>query len=459
MIHRSPALRLALVAPLAFACGLAAAPASPAQPPALAYPDLSPGDNARIAWWTDARYGMFIHWGVASILGVDLSWGRKGSKPLDIHGDQAGYVEDPVYDHLYQSWHPDKFDAREWVDVARKAGMKYMVLTAKHHDGFCLWDTKLTDYKITNTPLKRDVVREFTDACREAGMRIGLYYSQRDWHHPDYGIGDNRKYIDYMNGQLTELLTRYGDIDIIWFDSYGKGDLKDFWRIDETWQLVKKIAPQAVINNRLAILAAYNQQGKPYWGDFDTPEQRLGGMQTHRPWESCMTLVGHQWGYKPGGEMYSLEQVIRSVVTCATGDGNLLLNTGPMPTGVIEPRQAERLREAGEWIARHARAIYGTRGGPYQNSRWGGSTRRDKNVFIHVFDWRGEDTLRLLPLPQTVLSARLLDGTPVSFKQTPAGLDITLEKACHDPINTVIELTLDAPSTGLIQGDPLRHAQ
>lgn len=169
-----------------------------------------------------------------------------------------------------------------------------------------------------------------------------------------------------------------------------------------------------------------------------------------------MTLVGHQWGYKPGGEMYSLAQVIRSVVTCATGDGNLLLNVGPTPTGVIEQRQADLLRDAGSWLSRHARSIYGTRGGPYQNSRWGGSTRRDNHVFIHVFDWRGEDTLRLLPLPQTVLSARLLDGTPVTFKQSPEGLDLTVGKSLHDPINTVIELTLDAPSTGLIKGTPLR---
>lgn len=464
MIHRPSSLRLALAfaAPLAFACGLAAAPAAAPAPapapsaPALAYPDLSPEDNARIAWWLDARYGMFIHWGVASLKGVELSWARGGSKPLDISKHPAGYVEDPVYDHLYKQFNPVDFNPREWVRIAQAAGMKYMVLTTKHHDGFCLWPSDLTDYDIMNTPFKRDVVKEFVDACREAGMRVGFYYSQRDWHHPAYGIGDNKIYRDYMNGQLTELLTRYGKIDVVWFDSYGTGDLKTFWGIEETWDLVKRLQPEAVINNRLAILGAYNAQGKPYWGDFDTPEQRLGGMQTHRPWESCMTLVGHQWGYKPGGEMYSLEQVIRSVVTCATGDGNLLLNVGPTPAGVIEQRQADLLREAGAWIARHERAIYGTRGGPYQNARWGGSTRRDRNVFIHVFDWRGEETLRLLPLPQTVLSARLLDGTPVAFQQSPAGLDLSVEKSRHDPFSTVIELTLDAPSTGLIQGPSLR---
>ena len=144
------------------------------------------------------------------MLGVEISWDRKAPKPLDIRHDPAGAGTDPEYDSIYKSWNPEKFDAREWVRIARAAGMRYMVLTAKHHDGFCLWDTKFTDYKITNSPFKRDVVREFVNACREADMKIGIYYSQRDWHHPDYGIGDNRKYNDYMNGQLTELLTHYG---------------------------------------------------------------------------------------------------------------------------------------------------------------------------------------------------------------------------------------------------------
>lgn len=422
----------------------------------LLYPNLSAEDNARLAWWVDARYGMFLHWGVASIKGVELSWRRGGSKPLDIGGNPAGYVEDPVYDNLYKTWNPDKFDARQWVRIAKAAGMQYMVLTVKHHDGFCLWDTKFTEYKITSTPFKRDVFREFTDACHEAGMRVGVYYSQRDWHNPDYGIGDNRKYVDYMNGQLGELLTNYGPIDIIWFDSYGKGDLKEFWRVDETWQLLKKLAPKAVINNRLTILGKYNIPGNPYIGDFDTPEQTIGKMQNNRAWESCMCFVGNQWGYKPGGEMYSLASLLRGLVSCATGDGNLLLNIGPMPTGEIEPRQAERLKEGGDWLAKYGRTIYGTRGGPWQNSLWGGSTRKGNSVFLHVFNWKDSNTLRLLPLPQKVMEANVLTGGTVKVVQSEKGLDITVPPENHDPIDTIVELKLDAPATALIRGEPLR---
>ncbi len=420
------------------------------------YASLSPDDQVRMAWWIDARYGMFLHFGVASIPGVELSWARKGSKPLDVTKDPAGYVEDPVYDNLYKQFNPSEFDAKKWVEIAKAAGMKYMVLTAKHHDGFCLWDTKGTDYKITNTPFKRDIVKEFTDACHAAGMKVGLYYSPRDWHHPDYGIGDNKKYIDYMNGQLTELLSNYGKIDVIWFDSYGKGDLKDFWKIDSTWQLIKKLAPQIIVNNRLAILGRYNQQPKAYIGDMDTPEQQIGKMQTTRPWESCMCFVGHQWGYKPNGEMYTLDKLIRAIVSCATGDGNLLMNVGPMPTGQIEPRQAERLKEAGDWLGKYGKTIYGTRGGPYENALWGGATRKGNSVYIHVFNWKGTDTLRLLPLPQKVVASSVLTGGTVTVKQTASGLDLTVPAGNHDPIDTIIELTLDAPSVEMVSGPSLR---
>jgi len=445
---------LSAVDPVPAAPEAAAAPIAPTAP--LAYPSISAEDNARIAWWLDARYGMFLHWGVASLKGIDLSWPRKGSKPLDIRHDPAGYVEDPVYDNLYKQFNPTEFDAKAWVRVAQAAGMKYMVLTAKHHDGFCLWDSKLTDYTIMKAPFKRDVVKEYTDACHAAGMKVGLYYSPRDWHHPDYGIGDNAAYRAYMNDQLTELLTNYGTIDVIWFDSYGKGDLKTFWGIDETWKLIKRLQPQAVVNNRLAILGAYNGQGKPYDADFDTPEQSIGKMQTTRPWESCMCFVGHQWGYKPNGKMYTLDKLIQAIVSCATGDGNLLMNVGPMPTGQIEARQADRLKEAGDWLAKYGQTIYGTRGGPYQNAKWGGATHRGATVWLHVFSWPKDGTLRLKPLPQTITASRVLTGGTVTLKQSAEGVDLTMDAAQHDPIDTIIELTLDQPVTEQIPGPSLR---
>ena len=438
---------------VAFAAKVAAAqeakPAAPAQ-------ETQKQRDTRMKWWLEARYGMFIHWGVCSIKGIELSWPRGGSKPLDITGNPAGFVEDPVYDNLYKQFNPEKYDATEWVKIAKDAGMRYMVFTAKHHDGFCMWDTKLTDYKITNTPFKRDVVKELADACHEAGMPLGLYYSPRDWHHPDYGIGDNKKYRDYMNGQLRELLSNYGKVDVIWFDSYGKGDLVNFWGIGETWNLIKSLQPDAIVNNRLAILGAYNHQPAPYQGDHDTPEQSIGRMQTSRPWESCLCFVGAQWSYKPNGEMYSLQQTIRSLVSCAAGDGNMLLDVGPMPDGRIEPRQADRLKEAGDWLKKYGDSIYGTRGGPYVNGKWGGSTRRGNTIYLHVFDWKGVETLRMAPLPAKVVSAKALTGGEVRFAQTEKGLDLTLPKANRDAADTIIELTLDKPVAEIIQGESQR---
>src|SRR5208282_5583456 len=289
--------------------------------------------DARMEWWREARFGMFIHWDMSSIAGTEISWSRKGSKPLDITGDPAGYVEDPAYDHLYEKFNPTNFNAKQWVKLAQEAGMKYIIFTAKHHGGFCMWDTKLTDYSIMHTPFHRDVVKELADACHAAGMRFGIYYSPRDWHQPDYGIGDNRKYVDYLNGQLRELLTNYGKIDVIWFDSYGEGDLVNFWRIGETFDLVKSLQPDIIINNRLAVLGNYNQQPSPYRGDFDTPEQRVGAFQNDRPWESCMSIVtaldGGGWSYRPDGVVKPFDECVRMLASCATGDGNLLLDVGP----------------------------------------------------------------------------------------------------------------------------------
>jgi len=398
--------------------------------------------EGRMKWWMDARYGMFIHWDMSSIAGTEISWSRKGTKPLDIRKDPAGYVEDPVYDNLYKKFNPQKFNADEWVKLAKDAGMKYLVFTAKHHGGFCMWDTKLTDYSIMNTPFKRDVVKELADACRKEGLRFGLYYSQRDWHHPDYGIGDNRKYIDYMNGQVRELLTKYGKIDVIWWDSYGTGDLKKFWRIGETFDLVKKLQPDIVMNNRLAILAHYNGQPKPYLGDHDTPEQRLGSFQNRRPWESCMSIVearGGGWSYRPDGKVKSHEACMKTLLGCATGDGNLLLDVGPDSHGVIPEDQANALRKVGDWLKVNGHTIYGTRGGPFMNGSWGGSTYKEDKIFLHVAKWNG-DKLSLPPLKAKIVSCS------AAYEQKNDGLTITVPIDKQDKIDTIVTIELDAPA-------------
>jgi alpha-L-fucosidase len=420
--------------------------------------------DARMAWWIEARFGMFIHWDMSSLAGTEISWSRKGTKPLDITGHKAGVVEDPAYDNLYKRFNPEKFDAAAWMRLAREAGMKYVVFTAKHHGGFCMWDTKLTDYSIMHTPFKHDVVRELADACHKAGLRFGLYYSPRDWHHPDYGIGDNRKYVEYMNGQVRELLTNYAPVDVIWWDSYGKGDLVSFWGIGETFDLVKKLNPAIVMNNRLAVLGAYNRQPAPYLGDHDTPEQRLGEFQNTRPWESCMTVVhcadGGGWSYRPDGKVRSRAECIRSLASCVTGDGNLLLDVGPNATGVIPEDQADRLREMGEWLKTCGPAVYGTRGGPYRNGRWGGSTHKGNTVYLHVFSWGG-DRLALPPLKAKVLKAANLSSPQYgpALEQTAEAVTLTLAPDRQDPVDTVLELTLDGPARDeMADGRPIEVA-
>lgn len=440
--------RTAVLLLCAFAPGAAAARAenAPASD-AVAFPETVGQRDARTAWWREARLGLFIHWDMSSVAGTEISWSRKGSRPLDIGRDPAGYVEDPAYDRLYRRFNPERFDAREWVRLAQAAGMRYVVFTAKHHGGFCMWDTKLTDYSIMNTPFKRDVVKELAEACHEAGMRFGIYYSQRDWHHRDYGIGDNARYLDYMHGQLRELLTNYGTIDILWFDSYGRGDPKTFWRVADAWALIKTTQPQIVINDRLRALRSPGNLPE-HGGDHDTPEQRVGGYRDQRLWESCMTIVdapNHDggWSYRPDGKIKPLKECIQILASCAVGDGNLLLGIGPDSTGVIPADQNTRLLELGAWLRTHGESIYGTRGGPYKPWKYGGATRRGRTVYVHVFKWL-EPTVVLPPLPARVVRARLLRGGEVDVTQSAAGLVISVPEKDRDPADTVIALELDA---------------
>lgn len=404
--------------------------------------------TARMQWWRDAKFGLFIHWDPSSVQAREISWSRGGSKPLEAGGDPAGVVPDPVYDNLYKAFNPTNFDANDWVKLAKDAGMKYMVFTCKHHNGFSMWDTKFRDYNISHTPYGRDIVRQLTDACHASGMRIGVYYSPRDWTQADYGQGDNRKYADFMNGQLSELLGNYGKIDIAWFDSYGfKGDGTTFWRIPETYALIKSLQPQIIINNRLSALSGINNPPCSR-GDFDTPEQSIGTMNVTFPWESCMTLSAHDhwsWaGDQDGVKPYS--ECLRMLISCVCGDGNLLLDAGPRPDGTIDKQQADILRRMGSWLAQYGESIYDTRGGPYRNGNWGGSTFRGNIVYIHVLDWSNK-TLKLSPLEGRILSTRVLTGEQVVVEQSAKGLNLTLNQPDPAVVDTIIELTLDQPVT------------
>jgi alpha-L-fucosidase len=411
-------------------------------------PPINPG----LKWFTDARFGLFIHWDMSSVAGTEISWSRKATKPLDITGDPAGYVKDTAYDHLYRKFNPQKFNAEDWVRIAKNAGMKYIIFTAKHHGGFCMWNTKYTDYSIMHTAFKRDVVKELSVACHKAGLKFGLYYSQRDWHHPDYGMGDNSKYIEYMNNQIRELLTGYGKVDVIWWDSYGRGDLQTFWRVAETYRLVKKSQPGIVMNDRLKILGDSNILPPPYWGDWNTPEQTLGAFQNSRPWESCMTLVvtpeGGGWSYRVDGRLRSYKECIQSLVSCATGDGNLLLDAGPNPLGEIPADQTKRLLQMGAWIKKYGESIYGTRGGPYRNGEWGGSTFKGNKIYLHIAKWNGNHIF--LPALHAKVIKYANMGKPLNHplvNQNAGNLIITLAPDKQEDIDTVIVLELDGDAT------------
>jgi len=383
-------------------------------------------DDSHMQWWRDARFGLFIHWGPVSLKGTEIGWSRGGER----RGTGGkGEIPVAVYDNLYKEFNPVEFNAKEWVALAQAAGMKYLVFTSKHHDGFCMFDTALSDYKITNSPFKRDVVKELADACHEAGLKVGFYYSPPDWHHPDYRTERHAEYVKYLHGQLREICTNYGKIDIIWFDGLG-GTAKD-WDAEKLLAMIRELQPDVVINNRAGLPA-----------DHETPEQEIGRFSRERPWETCMTIAD-QWAWKPNDNVKSPERCLEVLIRCAGGDGNLLFNVGPMPTGAIEPVQVERLKAMGQWLQKYGESIYGTRGGPYRPGTWGASTCRDDVVYLHVLQWPEEGPLVLPPLDAKIAESRVLTGGDCAVAQTEAGLSIDVAEAQRGNPDTIVVLTLD----------------
>jgi alpha-L-fucosidase len=413
--------------------------------------------DARMQWFRDAKFGMFIHWGPCTVGDREIGWGRQANRPWDInqHGPRTS---DPEYDQYFKRFDPVKYDADAWVRTAREAGMKYMVLIAKHHDGFSQFDSKLTEHDIMATPYGRDIVKQFVEACRKHGMKTGLYYSTRDWFHPDYLVGDNAKYDRWYRGQIEELLSNYGRIDMMWFDHVGGRDWGK-WRFDELFAMMYRRQPGLLVNNRAARFCgpkspedrgpATPEIRQMTDGDFDTPEQQIGAMNLKRDWESCMILSPtpqHDgWSYRSNGKTRPLEECIRMLASIVSGGGNLLLNFGPDQNGEFRPEEAAIAKGMGSWLKQHGQAIYGTRGGPFTNGKWGGSTHRGETVFLHVFDWPGE-TLRLGALPQKILKARTFPGgTEVAYRQTERGVDVTVPSGQRENPVTIVELTLDQP--------------
>jgi len=403
-------------------------------------------NKKRLQWWADARFGMFIHWGPVSLEGTEISWSRSNTNPKC---PNAGPIPASIYDNLYKRFDPVKFDAKEWVRIAKEAGMKYMVLTAKHCDGFLLWDSKVSDYNIMHTPFKRDVCGELAKACHEAGMRIGWYFSPMDWKDPDCRNANNGEFVKRMQGEIRELLTNYGRIDVLWFDCDG-GSVP--WDQDATYAMVKKLQPNIVIDNRLD-LGPNTNAGSPSsvgpHADYFTPEQWIGGYDDQHPWESCMTMSKkNQWSYGgPDDGVKPLDSFLEMLIGCAGGDGNVLLDVGPMPTGEFPPLQVASLKEIGAWYAKYGETIHGTRGGPFKLGEWGSSTRKGNTVFLHIRNWDG-NSLKLPLLPAKIVGSRILTGGKVTLTSAADGISVVVPEKDRK-WDTIIALDLDRPALGI----------
>jgi len=394
----------------------------------------------RLAWWQQARFGMFIHWGLYSLIGQQ-EW------VLESEG-----IPIPQYEILARHFKPKLGFAREWARLAKRAGQKYMILTTKHHEGFCLWDTKLTNFNSMQQGPGRDLVREFVEAARAEGLRVGFYYSLMDWHHPD-GIrcatdeAARQRFVTYTHDLLRELLTNYGKIDILWYD-VDHPLTAEQWEADRMNRMVFELQPDILVNNRNGLD-----------GDFSTPEHKI--QADKRAWESCDTLnLG--WGYQRADtEWKTPKRIVNDLTICAQQGGNYLLNIGPEPDGTVPAESVNILETAGHWLTTNGEAIYGTEGGASISfGNYTNFTRKGNTLYIHVYFWPSQSPAsEWLPFfqPPTVvavggvrakvLTARLLKtGQTIDFSQDALSLRLTgLPDRAPDALITVIACECDQP--------------
>ncbi|MEZ5355122.1 MAG: alpha-L-fucosidase [Bryobacteraceae bacterium] len=396
----------------------------------LAQGDYTPSaENLKTReWFQNARFGLFIHWGVYSVLG-DGEWVMNNKK-----------ISIADYEPLAARFNPTGFNAAQWVSLAKAAGMRYITITSKHHDGFAMWGTKQTKWNIVDgTPYKKDPLKMLAEECRKQGIKLFFYHSQLDWHHPDYfprgrtGLasgrpesGDFNKYLDFMDAQLTELLTNYGEVGGIWFDGMWDKPQAE-WRLSKTYSLIHKLQPGAMVGS--------NHHKTPFPGeDFqmfekDLPGQNQAGFSGDAgigklPLETCDT-INRAWGFNASDKRFkSTRELIHYLVRAAGYGANFLLNIGPRPDGTIQPEFVERLRQIGEWTSKNGASVYGTRGGPVTPRPWGVTTQTADRVYIHVLDWR--DDLLALPDLGPVTNARLLTGAKVDLKKVDGGMLLRL---------------------------------
>lgn len=405
----------------------------------------------------DNRFGMFIHWGLSSVL-ADGEW---------VMNNRNIKVTD--YKRLLKVFNPVDFDAAKWVSTAKNAGMKYIVFITRHHDGFSNWDTKQSDWKITNTPYGKDVLKMLAEECRKQGIKLGLYYSTLDWSRDDYpyetgrtgkGTGRTAKsnyasYLQFMKNQLTELLTDYGEIMSIWFDGHwdqtnpeGDADRSSRidWKYDEIYGLIHRLQPQCLIGNNHHLSPIPGEDFQMF--ERDLPGENKSGLSFQAasdavPLETCETING-AWGYNITDRNYkSVAQVIRLLAGAAGRNANLLLNVGPMPNGEIQPEFTDTLAAAGKWLAKFGESIYGTRGGPTAPAEWGVSTQKNKTIYLHLFQRPSTSTILVPGVKMKVKSASILgSGALVKYKEQKDGVLLTTESLPLEGPDTVIVLSL-----------------
>jgi len=405
----------------------------------------SPENLAAREWYQDARFGMFIHWGIYSVL-QDGEW---------VMNNRGMRVRE--YETLAPQFNPDKFDAAAWVSLARSAGMRYITITSKHHDGFAMYDSKVSDWDIVDrTPFRRDVLAELARECRAQGIRLFFYYSQLDWRHPDFfprgetgrtagrpDSGQFSRYLDYMDAQLRELLTGYGPIGGIWFDGEWDRPGAD-WGFERTYGLIHRLQPAALLISNHHHLPRAGEDVQTF--ERDLPGGNTAGFNTREigalPLETAQTM-NNSWGFRlQDRDFRSSASLIRELVNAAGRNGNYLLNVGPRPDGTIQPEFVDTLKVIGAWLGRYGGSMYGTRGGPIAPRPWGVTTQRGDTVFVHVLDWVDSD-LSLPPLPRPVRAATMFaTGSAVPFRQSASGVTLSLPPRGAGEVDQIVALRL-----------------
>jgi alpha-L-fucosidase len=387
---------------------------------AMTNPEEDDDRARRMKWWHEARFGMFVHWGLYSVLGHH-EWAME---------NEAIPVSE--YQQLAKQFNPKPNAAREWAKLARRAGQKYIVMTTKHHEGFCLFNTETTNYCAPKQGPGRDLVKEYAEAARAEGLRVGFYYSLMDWHHPDGARCANdeaarKRFVEYIHTHIRELMTNYGKVDVLWYDVSWPLEAKG-WESEKMNQMVFKLQPDIIVNNRNKLD-----------GDFSTPEQRIEAAKAGRAWESCMTM-NDSWGYQRADDNWkSPRQVLRNLISCSRDGGNYLLNIGPRGDGSIPDDSIRILSAVGGWMDRNGAAIYGTDNCEPRRSNYASFTRRGNTLYMHVHFWPGE-TVTMCGLMAKVKSASLLaSGKKVAFEQDRLRLRLTglPAHAPDDPITTI----------------------